>query len=263
MEVRFLDADGEEVARNAQPVNIVPGKFGRQLVKGEMKYEDYGTIEAHVRLVGGRRWWCPSPCCRPPREPAVRRRPLPASVAGGRRGRGRRPGPRRPRPRQPRSRRPPDLALLFVTPPHAGALEDAAGPSGDCSAPAPCSAAPPCRWWAAAGRWSSARRRPVGGHDGRRSRPSTSPWSRHPDGQTVTGWPDDDPRRPQRPAAPPRPVQLPGRRLPRSASTRTGPACRWSGGMASAARGPGGNRLVIDDRVVTAGAVGRLPARRR
>ncbi len=31
----------------------VPGKFGRQLVKGDMKYEDYGTIEAHVRLVGG------------------------------------------------------------------------------------------------------------------------------------------------------------------------------------------------------------------
>ena len=53
MEVRFLDAAGEEVARNAQPVNVVPGKFGRQLVKGDMKYEDYGTIEAHVRLVGG------------------------------------------------------------------------------------------------------------------------------------------------------------------------------------------------------------------
>ncbi len=53
MEVRFLDAAGEEVARNAQPVNIQPGKFGRQLVKGDMRYEDYGTIEAHVRLVGG------------------------------------------------------------------------------------------------------------------------------------------------------------------------------------------------------------------
>ena len=53
MEVRFLDAAGEEVARNVQPVNVVPGKFGRQLVKGDMKYEDYGTIEAHVRLVGG------------------------------------------------------------------------------------------------------------------------------------------------------------------------------------------------------------------
>jgi hypothetical protein len=53
MEVRFLDAAGEEVARNAQPVNVQPGKFGRQLVKGDMKYEDYGTIEAHVRLVGG------------------------------------------------------------------------------------------------------------------------------------------------------------------------------------------------------------------
>jgi len=53
METRFLDAAGEEVARNAQPVNVVPGKFGRQLVKGDLKYDDYGTIEAHVRLVGG------------------------------------------------------------------------------------------------------------------------------------------------------------------------------------------------------------------
>ncbi len=53
METRFLDAAGNEVARNAQPVNVVPGKFGRQLVKGDLKYDDYGTIEAHVRLVGG------------------------------------------------------------------------------------------------------------------------------------------------------------------------------------------------------------------
>lgn len=52
MEVTFLDGDGKEVARNAQPVNVVPGKFGRQLVKGDLHYEDYGTIEAHVRLVG-------------------------------------------------------------------------------------------------------------------------------------------------------------------------------------------------------------------
>ena len=41
------------MARNVQPVNVVPGKFGRQLVKGDLTYEDYGTIEAHVRLVGG------------------------------------------------------------------------------------------------------------------------------------------------------------------------------------------------------------------
>lgn len=53
LEVEFLGLDGEQTARNVQPVNVVPGKFGRQLVKGELTYNDYGTIEAHVRLVGG------------------------------------------------------------------------------------------------------------------------------------------------------------------------------------------------------------------
>lgn len=53
LEVEFLDASGTQVARNVQPVNVVPGKFGRQLVKGELTYAEYGTIEAHVRLVGG------------------------------------------------------------------------------------------------------------------------------------------------------------------------------------------------------------------
>ena len=53
LEVEFLDAAGTEVARNAQPVSVQPGKFGRLLVKGELTYEDYGTIEAHVKLTGG------------------------------------------------------------------------------------------------------------------------------------------------------------------------------------------------------------------
>jgi len=53
LEVEFLDAEGKEVARNAQPVSVDPGKFGRLLVKGELTYETYGTIEAHVKLTGG------------------------------------------------------------------------------------------------------------------------------------------------------------------------------------------------------------------
>jgi hypothetical protein len=53
LQVEFKDAAGEEVARNVQPVNVQPGKFGRQLVKGELAYKDYGTIEAHCRLGGG------------------------------------------------------------------------------------------------------------------------------------------------------------------------------------------------------------------
>jgi hypothetical protein len=53
LEVEFVDAKGTEVARNAQPVSVQPGKFGRLLVKGELTYEEYGTIEAHVKLLPG------------------------------------------------------------------------------------------------------------------------------------------------------------------------------------------------------------------
>ena len=53
LEVEFLDEDGKQVARNVQPVAIQPGKFGRQLVKGELTFQDYGTIEAHCHITGG------------------------------------------------------------------------------------------------------------------------------------------------------------------------------------------------------------------
>ena len=43
-------ADGEQVARNVQMVAVAPGKFGRQLVKAELEFADYGTIEARCRL---------------------------------------------------------------------------------------------------------------------------------------------------------------------------------------------------------------------
>ena len=45
--------DGEQVARNAQPVTVEPGRFGYRLVRAELSFEDYGTVEAHVRLDGG------------------------------------------------------------------------------------------------------------------------------------------------------------------------------------------------------------------
>ena len=35
LEVVFTDAGGEQVARNVQPLQVEPGKFGRQLVRGE------------------------------------------------------------------------------------------------------------------------------------------------------------------------------------------------------------------------------------
>jgi hypothetical protein len=50
LEVVFM-RDGEEIARNRQPVMIEPGKFGYQLVKGELEFSEPGTVEAHCRLV--------------------------------------------------------------------------------------------------------------------------------------------------------------------------------------------------------------------
>ena len=52
LEVVFQRPDGTEVARNKQPVQVEPGKFGRQLVKAELTWDDYGTIEAHCRVDG-------------------------------------------------------------------------------------------------------------------------------------------------------------------------------------------------------------------
>jgi hypothetical protein len=43
-------SDGEQVARNVQPVQVAPGKFGRQLVKAELEFTGYGTIEAHCKI---------------------------------------------------------------------------------------------------------------------------------------------------------------------------------------------------------------------
>ena len=42
--------DGEQIARNVQPLQIEPGKFNYRLVRGEIDFEDYGTVEAHCRM---------------------------------------------------------------------------------------------------------------------------------------------------------------------------------------------------------------------
>lgn len=44
---------GEEVARNVQPLQVEPGKFNYRLVRGEIDFEDYGTVEAHCRIDQG------------------------------------------------------------------------------------------------------------------------------------------------------------------------------------------------------------------
>jgi hypothetical protein len=53
LEVSFLDEKGEQVARNASPFQVEPGKFTYRLVRGELTYEDYGTIEAHCKINQG------------------------------------------------------------------------------------------------------------------------------------------------------------------------------------------------------------------
>lgn len=50
LEVRFVDGNGFDVARNVSPFTVEPGKFTYRLVRGELTYERYETIEAHCRI---------------------------------------------------------------------------------------------------------------------------------------------------------------------------------------------------------------------
>jgi hypothetical protein len=42
--------DGEQIARNVQPLQVEPGKFNYRLVRAELSFDDYGTVEAHCRV---------------------------------------------------------------------------------------------------------------------------------------------------------------------------------------------------------------------
>ena len=45
--------DGEQVARNVQPLQVEPGKFNYRLVRAELEFAEYGMVEAHCRIDGG------------------------------------------------------------------------------------------------------------------------------------------------------------------------------------------------------------------
>jgi hypothetical protein len=60
--------DGKQLARNAQPVTVEPGRFGYRLVRAELSFEDYGTVEAHVRLDQGHTTIVPLTLLPPARE---------------------------------------------------------------------------------------------------------------------------------------------------------------------------------------------------
>jgi len=52
LEVRFL-RDGEQVARNVQPLQVEPGRFAYRLVRAELDYPAPGTVEAHCAIDRG------------------------------------------------------------------------------------------------------------------------------------------------------------------------------------------------------------------
>jgi len=150
---------------------------------------------------------------------------------------------------------PPDLALLFVTPPHVAAVEAAAH--------ALIAALKPTTLLGVTAVSV------VGGpHEVERG-PAVSLWAGHtgpvtpfhlnvvstPDGPTFTGWPDVIPDDSPAMLLLADPFSFPADALlDRLGEDRPGLAV--VGGLASAARAPGGNRLVIDGQVVTEGAVG-------
>ncbi len=51
LEVVFRDEHEEQVARNVSPFQVEPGKFTYRLVRGELEFKEFGTIEAHCRLM--------------------------------------------------------------------------------------------------------------------------------------------------------------------------------------------------------------------
>src|SRR4051794_15413164 len=61
--------DGEQVARNVQLLAIDPGKFTYRLVRAELTFEDYGTVEAHCGSTRGVRGSCRNRCFPPPARP--------------------------------------------------------------------------------------------------------------------------------------------------------------------------------------------------
>ena len=49
LETRFVRGD-DEVGRNVQQFFVEPGKFGYRLVRGELEFDEPGTVEAHCTI---------------------------------------------------------------------------------------------------------------------------------------------------------------------------------------------------------------------
>ena len=50
---RGADEESDQVARNVNPFTVEPGRFTRQLVRGELDFEEYGQVVAHCRIDRG------------------------------------------------------------------------------------------------------------------------------------------------------------------------------------------------------------------
>ncbi|MGH9156750.1 MAG: FIST signal transduction protein [Acidimicrobiales bacterium] len=151
----------------------------------------------------------------------------------------------------------PDLAVLFVTPPHAGALEDAIGAIRDilrpgvllgCAGVSVVGTNREVEHDAAVSLWAG-RFGPV--------TPVRLTAERGPDGPVIEGWPASVPFEPGALVLLADPYSFPADAFYADLAGRH-PALPVVGGNASAARGPGGNRLVLDGRLHVDGAVGVL-----
>ena len=49
LEVLYL-RDGEQIARNVQPLEVEPGKFNYRLVRAELTFDEPGSVEARCRI---------------------------------------------------------------------------------------------------------------------------------------------------------------------------------------------------------------------
>ena len=52
LEVTYHSGDSQ-IARSVQPFEVEPGKFTYRLVRAELEFEDYGTVEARCRIGSG------------------------------------------------------------------------------------------------------------------------------------------------------------------------------------------------------------------
>ena len=150
---------------------------------------------------------------------------------------------------------PPDLTLLFVTPPHGGAIEDAAAAVAATLGPRTMLG---CVAESVVGGSREVEQAPAVALWAGRTGPVTPFHLRltpTPDGNTLTGWPEMEPEGAAALLVLADPFTFPADAFLTLLEDER-PGLPVVGGLASGAQAPGGNRLVVDGHVVSDGAVG-------